>query len=411
LYKQATRIAIFYPSDPLGFVPSGIDSFIRGILRWAPEDLHYTLFGASSDRIARPLGGKLSVSGIRHDSQFVPVVAVSASGERSRMPLTIRYMWALRRFRGQASLTDFDALDFHRPEPIPLFRRDSRPKNLVLHQDMTVIRGGSSDILWRHWPWLYERFESLVFRQVEPVFCVRQSAVERYRAGNPDCDKKFDFIPTWVDTEVFDFCPDPGAREELRLRIRTELKIPADAGLLTFVGRLDRQKDPMLLLDALSLARAVDPNLHLILIGDGVLRSQIEDRLAASADARHVRLLGALPSRRIAELLRASDLLVLSSAYEGMPIAVLEALATGLPVVSTDVGEIRRVVKEGINGVISGARTPAAVADAIASAMRQRDRLRGRACAESVRNFGPEAVLGLLYDHHRAQAGRTPEAG
>jgi glycosyltransferase involved in cell wall biosynthesis len=392
-------------------VPSGIDSFIRGILKWAPDDLNYTLIGASSDVKARPLGQKITMPGIRHDSQFLPVVAVDAAGQQSRIPLTIRYMWALRRLRRHATLVDFDAFDFHRPEPIPLFRRDVRPKNLVLHQDMTVIRSGSSDIRWRHWPWLYERFEILVFRQVEHVFCVRQSAVDRYRAGNPGSEKKFEFIPTWVDNEAFAFCPDPGAREELRLRIRAELEVPTDAALLTFVGRLDRQKDPMLLLDAVGLARTREPNLHLIVVGDGALRSQVEENIGVAGIAGHVHLLGALPRPRIAELLRASDLFVLSSAYEGMPIAVLEALATGLPVVSTDIGEIRRVVKEGINGAISIARTPAAMADAIAAAMKRLDLMRGVACADSVREYGPEAVLGLLYQHHRTQAARRQGGG
>ncbi|MEX2150341.1 MAG: glycosyltransferase family 4 protein [Steroidobacteraceae bacterium] len=387
-------------------MPSGIDSFIRGILKWAPEDLRYTLIGGSSNLQARPLGEKLAIPGILGDGHFLPVVEVDASGRQSRIPLTLRYMRALQRLRRDSSFAHFDALDFHRPEPVLLFYRDKRPKNLVLHQDMTVIRSGSSDIRWRHWPWLYERFESVVFRQVDHVFCVRQSAIDRYRSEYPGSEEKFEFIPTWVDNETFASCPNPDARDELRRRIRAELELPVDAALLTFVGRLDRQKDPVLLLEAFWLARALDPALHLVIVGDGVLRPEVEDRIAASPDVAHVSLLGALPPRSIAELLRASDLFVLSSAYEGMPIAVLEALATGLPVVSTDVGEIRRVVKEGINGTISGTRTPAGLAQAIASAMQQCERLRGLACSDSVREYGPEAVLGLVYDQHRKQASR-----
>ena len=49
LSEAVHRIAIFYPCDPVAFVPSGIDTFIRGILKWAPADLEYTLFGATAD--------------------------------------------------------------------------------------------------------------------------------------------------------------------------------------------------------------------------------------------------------------------------------------------------------------------------------------------------------------------------
>ena len=59
--------------------------------------------------------------------------------------------------------------------------------------------------------------------------------------------------------------------------------------------------------------------------------------------------LASYSSSDIAKALRAADLFVMSSAYEGMPIAVLEALATGVPVVSTDVGELRLVVRDGVN--------------------------------------------------------------
>jgi len=66
------RIGIFYHTDPVGSVPSGIDSFIRGILQWAPPDLDYTLFGASSDTAARPLGQESVLRIGDRVARFVP---------------------------------------------------------------------------------------------------------------------------------------------------------------------------------------------------------------------------------------------------------------------------------------------------------------------------------------------------
>ena len=142
------------------------------------------------------------------------------------------------------------------------------------------------------------------------------------------------------------------------------------------------------------------------MVGDGALRSQVEQRIRSYGLSGRVSLLGAQPPARIASLLQASDLFVLSSAYEGMPIAVLEALAAGLPVVSTDVGEIRLVVKEGVNGSISKAPTAESIAAAISSVLASLDSLRGAACTEAAGEFGPEAVLNRIYQLHRRQAGR-----
>lgn len=404
LNERVVRIAIFYPCDPLGFVPSGIESFIRGILKRAPEDLHYTLFGATTEASVRPLAREILIPGLHHESRFVPLVAMDPSARRSRIPLTLRYMWALRKYIRRESITRFDILDFHRLEPIVLFRNDPRPMNLVLHQDMSVIRGKYSDIKWRHLPWLYERFEKNMFRHVRHVFCVRQSAVDRYRTNCPDAATKFEFIPTWVDIETFAPTVDSEVRDKLRSQVRAELELPVGARLLVFVGRLDRQKDPVLLVDAFAAARMRESNLHLIIVGDGALRPKVEKKIHAGGMASHVSLLGVLPARRIAGFLQASDLFLLSSAYEGMPIAVLEALATGLPVVSTDVGEIRLVLKDGVNGAVSKAHTPEAMAEAIAATLARLDSLRGSPCTDSVAQYGPAAVLERLYQHHRQQA-------
>lgn len=108
-----------------------------------------------------------------------------------------------------------------------------------------------------------------------------------------------------------------------------------DDVLIASVARLDPQKNPMLLMEALPS----DPRCLLLLAGDGTLapelRKQAGDR---------VRLLGIRTD--IPDLLRACDLFALASDYEGLPVAVIEAMAAGLPVVATRVGGLPELVSE-----------------------------------------------------------------
>lgn len=406
---RTARIGIFYPSDPAGHVPSGIDSFIKGILKFAPEDLDYLLVGASSDVRARPPGTILETGHPGRTTRFLPIVGMDADGTRRRVPLTVRYLWALRRALRRGLGDGFDILDFHRIEPLILFGRDPRPKNLLLHQDMSVVRDRNSDIMWRHAPGTYEYFERRLLRRTERVYCVRQSAVDRYRLAYPELGERIHFIPTWVDTEVFQPPSDAGVTTANRSAHRETLRLAGDTRLLIFVGRLDRQKDPLLLLEAFARAAAQDGALHLVIVGDGALRGEVQAGIRARGLQGRVSLLGAVGAVAISGWLRAADLFVLSSAYEGMPIAVLEALACGLPVVSTDVGEIRRVVHDGLTGMLATARDAAALAAAISSTLAATDGpARAARCVAAIQPYRPEIVLATLYDNHRRQAaGRT----
>jgi glycosyltransferase involved in cell wall biosynthesis len=397
------RIAILHAGDPLGFVPSGIDAFVRGILHWSPPDLEYIWLGASSHLEERPLGCEISFDGIHRVATFVPLVSVDAAGRQSLVPLTLRYLFALLRHRHGPWIKSCAVLDFHRPEPVLMFGRDARPKNLVLHQDMAVIRQANSDIRWRHAPALYEALEKRSIRAVNRVYCVRESAVTRYRSAWPDQASKFTYIPTWVDTDVFAPAQSEHERNLVRARIRAELAIPADSILLNFVGRLDRQKNPLLLLEAYAMVHARLPQARLALIGDGALRPRIEKWVRERGLGGQVKLLGALPRERISVMHRAADLFVLSSAYEGLPIALLEALACGLPAVCTDVGEIRRVVRDGENGVLCSTQDPVTLAESMVTSILRLESMRGEPSIRAVREYGPQSVLAGIYDHHRAQ--------
>jgi glycosyltransferase involved in cell wall biosynthesis len=400
---KTIRVGIFYHADPLGHVPSGIDTFIGSLIKWAPEDLHYTLFGASSDVHARPLGKEIPLEFAGSLASFVPLISSEATSRQNRIPLTLQYMWALRsRLKGPAIKT-LHVLDFHRIEPVLLFWNDTRPKNVFIHNDMAMTRDKGSDMRWRYAPWLYEQIEGRLFRRVSRVLAVRQTAVDRYRKTYPALASRFTFTPTSVDTETFQ----PAANHDLpglRNNFRTRLGVSESARLLVFVGRLDLQKDPILLLQAFAKTAQPTPDVHLVIVGDGTLRSAVESAIQSMQLVGRVTLLGVQPRTEIAKILQASDLFVLSSAYEGMPIAMLEALTTGVPVVSTDVGEVGTIVRNGRNGYISPARTAEALSNTFTTALNGLRNISGAACVQSVQPYRPEQVFGTIYNYYRAQA-------
>jgi glycosyltransferase involved in cell wall biosynthesis len=110
---------------------------------------------------------------------------------------------------------------------------------------------------------------------------------------------------------------------------------------------------------------------RLLVIGAGPLRGHMERMARAAGISDSVRFLGMIPHKEIARWMNAAHCLCLPSRSEGMPNVVLEALASGLPVVATDVGEAPFLVKDGENGfVVSGeddvpARLAAALKDAL----------------------------------------------
>ncbi|HEY6454253.1 MAG TPA: glycosyltransferase family 4 protein [Steroidobacteraceae bacterium] len=396
------RIAIFYPTDPLGHVPGGIDTIIRGILKWAPAGHEYTLFGATSDAHARPVDHEVVLG---NGCRFLPLVSIDPNARRTAVPVTLRYMLALRRYVGQGKCTAYDVLDFHRIDLAWLFRRDGRPQNFVIHQDMTILRDRNCDIMWRHAPWLYELIERRLLPNARHVFTVRRSAVERYGAMYPAFASRISFLPTWFDSTIFVPPTDVQEQSAQRAALRRELALPGMSRLLVSVGRFDRQKDPLLLLRAFAEVAAAAADAHLLLIGDGVLHTQVEQLRAELGLQNRVHLLGVMPPEKIARMLRGSDLFVLSSAYEGMPIAVLEALATGLPVASTNVGEISLVVQNGVNGHMCAARSVQGLATAISATLSEAPRISGAPCTLSVEPYRPQQVLRLIYDNHHAQLG------
>jgi glycosyltransferase involved in cell wall biosynthesis len=135
--------------------------------------------------------------------------------------------------------------------------------------------------------------------------------------------------------------------------------------LVVSVGRLDPQKNPLLLIDAFAQAFRGDPRGQLLLVGDGSLQTAAKRKAAELGLEKHVHFLGVRAD--VAQVLAAGDVFALASDWEGTPLAVMEAMAAGLPVVATAVGGVPELVVDGESGVL----TPAGDVQALAGALAQ----------------------------------------
>lgn len=194
-----------------------------------------------------------------------------------------------------------------------------------------------------------------------------------------------------------------GARRRLEIVVslvtESEVNPPEQAlrrlydGELTLlsVGRVDREKNPLMLADVLALLRRRDPRWRLVVVGEGPMLSELSARIAALGLAEHAELRGYVPlDRGLMELYRTSHALLHVSWTEGLPQVLLEAFAAGLPVVATDVGGVGEAVGGMVRLVPPG--------DAAAAALELQALAEGEIARERLIRAGHEYVLGHTLD-------------
>ena len=140
---------------------------------------------------------------------------------------------------------------------------------------------------------------------------------------------------------------------------------PGAVNCLVCVGRLSEQKGQLLLIQAAALLAQRGIKFKLLLAGDGELRERITHDIKVHCLENYVELTGWLSSAQVRERLLASTALVLPSLAEGLPVAIMEAMALRRPVLSTYIAGIPELVRPGINGWLF----PAGSAEDLANAM------------------------------------------
>lgn len=180
-------------------------------------------------------------------------------------------------------------------------------------------------------------------RRVDGLIAVSDDVAAAVRSSFRPPAGKLVTIANGVDLERY-------GRPVDRNVIRDRVGIPGGARVLIVVAKLMPQKGHIVLLQALAPLLDRHPDLHVLLVGDGPLRASLFASIARLSAPERVRLVG--NRLDVNDLLAASDLFVLPSLWEGLPMALLEAMASGLPVVATNVSGSSEVVVDNQTGIL-----------------------------------------------------------
>ena len=382
-------LSIFYQFDPWRSSIGGIQTFICSFLKYAPPEFDVRLIG-TGDKNAE-IGRWVEKEYAGRTVKFMPLIEVENDDVRRLIPTTLKYTSAL--FKHDFS-SDF--MHFYRIEAALATQSWQGEKTLLVQNDvqkqMHPVEGNNA-ILWQKFPAVYFALESYLIKQFDYIYSCHTKTAEFYQQKYPQLAERTRYLENTVDEERF-YPLDPAEKQRQSRNLAQTMGLAADTKFILFAGRLHPQKDPLLLIEA--IAKLDLPQVHLLMAGAGELEPQVKEKIGELNLSKQITLLGSVPQDELARLHQIGDVFVLSSVYEGLPFAVLEALSSGTPVVTTDSGETPDFLTAD-SGIVCDERTPHAIATALKQILLNRDRYPTAACVRTAKPYSAKSVVGKVY--------------
>ena len=351
-------------SDFETFPPGGQLSMARALMKLFGDRL--ALVGMS--RGNEPLGRwtQKEISGRRH--HFLSAARREPSGEKPLIPARLTFYAGLRRFKSEILSQGCRAAFIQAPEAL-LATSDWDWSSLCfwfpgVENQLKASRYAFARPLWR-------LFDRALFSALDRASVVLAAADENAikalvsrSNGRLNRERVIQF-PTSVDTSLFH----PVAVQEAR----KELELSENCSIFVSTGRIGRFKGWELLLDAFEQFLHNEPNALLFFVGDGEDRPLLEAQINRRNLHSRVKVTGFQKPSQVALYLNAANVVVSGSLLEGWSVAMLEALACGKAIVSTEVSGATEMIKPGQNGYIVKGRNPVQFAEAMKNALHLAD--------------------------------------
>ncbi len=206
---------------------------------------------------------------------------------------------------------------------------------------------------------LYILLERLAARKCDRIFAVARAMIDQCVAAKVAPREMYKVVYSGMDTTRFA----SAARDP---ELRRKLGIPEDARTIVTVARLFPLKGYEFVLPAAERVIAKYPDTHFLVVGDGPMHDELEGRIAAAGIAAHFHFAGLIPPDAVADHLAQGELLWHLSLREGLPRAVVQALACGIPAVGFALDGTPEVLENGVTGFAVEPESVDAVVEATA---------------------------------------------
>ena len=323
--RRASDNLILYDTSnfeeyPIGGQITSIRNFLRYVAECHPDVVSRTLLvGVSLNPNAIGEVSKIRISG--QDFRFLPVALAEPDQGHTKSSLRLKYVKGLMRHLPKVDFAKSTINYIHTPEAYgPVRLRGKGSCAIFSHGSFFNMQKG-----FRFYKdsWISKMFQCYLnwtIKSADRLFVIDDDSYAQYIKQN----KNVSFVSNSIDY-----------REQVRRSVN-----PSAIKLL-FVGRLSAVKNIGPIIEA---AESLPEIASLAVVGEG----EEGDNLRAMAGPKTI-FTGALGKNAVRDQMRASDILVMNSNFEGVPMSILEAMGMGLPIVSTDVGGVSQVVSFGEN--------------------------------------------------------------
>jgi glycosyltransferase involved in cell wall biosynthesis len=364
MYMRVPDVLLIEGSDFETFPAGGQLSMARALMKLFGDRLGLV----GMDRGKGPVGRWTQKQILGTRFRFFPAGTAEPSGRKPLLPARLTFYAALRRFRKQILSLGCKAAFIQAPEAL-----------LAVHKwDWDSLcfwfAGVGNPLEVSRYSFarsLAELFDKSLYSALDRVAVILAAADEEairqlaFRSNGRLARERLIQLPTCVDTSEFRLRPLDIAR--------AELGISEDDLLFVSSGRISRYKGWELLLTAFERLLQRHPNARLVFVGDGEARPVLQTNIAARYLESSVKITGFQTAQKVASYLNAANVVVFGSLAEGWSAAMLEALACGKALVSTEVSGANAMIVPGKNGFVVHGRDPKTFADAMEQALQLKD--------------------------------------
>ena len=333
------NLGIINPSDlTTGNVTGGSTGFVWNILPYLNVK-RTIIFGIGlNDRIP------WKTHFIEPNVEFIPICNLKYS---SKIPMRLKVFLSYILHRKKIVMSGVDVLYVQMPECCLPFLNNSKGIPVIYHKHGPANPVAKSKFFYGR-IFLFRKFFdivlNLIYKKAQWIIAIDRNTFQKVKKFG--VNNRSSLLMNAIDTKKF------YPNSTLREKARKHFGLLKDHLAILFVGRIEKTKGPGRVLDCIPYLNKYYKSFQIFFAGKGTYKIHLEKCVMTKHQDANVTFLGHVPYEKLSFFYNMADVLVLPSETEGVPMAILEALACGTPVVASNVGGIPDIVFDRINGMV-----------------------------------------------------------